>query len=53
MTKQGHKPGLQRGNRERFPYEPRVIGGRLVMPAELQKIHRIVLDAVEVEVISR
>jgi hypothetical protein len=52
MTKRGQKPGLQRGNRERFPYEPRVIGGKLVMPAELQRIHGIVLDAVEVEVIS-
>jgi len=52
MTKRGQKPGLQRGNRKRFPYEPRIIGGKLVMPAELQRIHGIVLDAVEVEVIS-
>ena len=52
MTKRGQKPGLQRGNRKRFPYEPRVIGGKLVMPAELQRIHGIVLDAVEVEIIS-
>ena len=34
------------------PYEPRVIGGKLVMPAQLQRIHRIILDAVEVEIIS-
>ena len=36
--------GLARGNRKRFPYEPRVIGGRLLMPAELQRIHQLVLD---------
>ena len=36
--------GTQRGNRQRFPYEPRVIGGKLLMPAELQAIHRYVLE---------
>jgi hypothetical protein len=49
MNKGGQKPGLQRGDRRRFPYEPRVIGGKLVMPAELQRIDRIILDAAEVE----
>jgi hypothetical protein len=52
MNKGGQKTGLQRGDRTRFPYEPRVIGGKLVMPAELQRIHRIILDAAEVEIIS-
>ena len=52
MNKGGQKPGLQRGDRRRFPYEPRVIGGKLVMPAELQRIHRTILDAAEVEIIS-
>ena len=52
MDKGGQKTGLQRGDRTRFPYEPRVIGGKLVMPAELQRIHRIILDAAEVEIIS-
>jgi hypothetical protein len=28
------------------------VGGKLIMPAELQRIHGIVLDAVEVEIIS-
>ena len=50
MNKGGQKTGLQRGDRTRFPYEPRVIGGKLVMPAELQRIHRIILDAAEVEI---
>jgi hypothetical protein len=40
----GQKLGIQRGNRQRFPYEPRVIGGRLMMPAELQAIHRYVVQ---------
>ncbi len=52
MNKGGQKTGLQRADRTRFPYEPRVIGGKLVMPAELQRIHRIILDAAEVEIIS-
>jgi len=33
-------------NTQSFPYEPLVMEGRLVMPAELQKIHRAVLDGV-------
>jgi hypothetical protein len=40
------------GSNARFPYEPRVIGGKLVMPAELQRIHRIILDGAEFEIIS-
>ena len=36
--------GTQRGNRQRFPYEPRVIGGKLMMPADLQAIHRDVVE---------
>jgi hypothetical protein len=49
-TRQGHgqqtrtKTRHQRGNRQRFPYEPRVIGGKLMMPAELQAIHRYVVE---------
>jgi len=31
-------------NKQSFPYEPLVMGGRLVMPAELQRVHRAVLD---------
>ena len=44
INKRGPKPGTPRGNRQRFPYEPRVIGGKLRMPAELQAIHRHVID---------
>ena len=48
----GGQPGKQRSDRARFPYEPRAVGGKLIMPAELQRIYSIVLDAVEVEIIS-
>ena len=44
INKGGQKPGPQRGNRQRFPYEPRVVGGRVLMPAELQAIHRYVVE---------
>ena len=30
-------------NTQSFPYETLVLGGRLVMPAELQRVHRAVL----------
>ena len=39
--------GIQRGDRRRFPYEPRVVGGKLLMPAELQLIHRYVVETPE------
>jgi hypothetical protein len=43
-NQKGQKAGTQRGNRQRFPYEPRVIGGKMMMPAELQAIHRYVVE---------
>ena len=43
-NRQGQKLGPRRGNLNRFPYEPRVIGGKLFMPAELQVIHRYVVE---------
>ena len=43
INKRGQKPGSQRGDRRRFPYEPRVVGGKLLMPAELQAIRRYVV----------
>ena len=47
INKRGQKPGIQRGDRRRFPYEPRVVGGKLLMPAELQLIHRYVVETPE------
>ena len=44
INRRGPKAGTPRGDRQRFPYEPRVIGGKLLMPAELQAIHRYVVE---------
>jgi hypothetical protein len=52
MNRKGPKGGPARGDQKRFPYEPRIIGGRLLLPAELQRIHRAVLDDSVVETIS-
>ena len=41
INKPGQKVGTQRGDRRRFPYEPRVVGGKLLMPAELQAIQSL------------
>jgi hypothetical protein len=43
-NRRGQKPGGKRGDRRRFPYEPRVVGGKLFTPAELQVIHRYVVE---------
>ena len=43
-NRRGPKGGTPTGDRRRFPYEPRVVGGKLLMPAELQAIHRYVID---------
>ena len=52
INKRGQKPGTQKGNRQRFPYEPRVIGGKLLMPAELQLIHRYVVETPVLEAVT-
>jgi hypothetical protein len=44
INRLGPKLGTPRGNRQRFPYEPRVIGGKPLMPAELRAIHRYVVE---------
>ena len=52
MNKRGGPIGPRRGDRKRFPYEARIVSGRLVTPAELQTIHRFVLDTAVIEVVS-
>ena len=47
MSKRG-----QRSDRKRFPYEPQVVGGRLLMPADLQRLHRFMLETEVIEAIS-
>ena len=51
-NRRGQKLGTQRGNCHRFPYEPRVIGGKLLMPAELQTIHRYVVETPVLEALT-
>jgi hypothetical protein len=45
MNKRGQRAGARRGDRRRFPYKPRLIGGKLYMPAGLQSIHQAVSGA--------
>ena len=52
IKKQGQPPGPRRGNLHRFPYEPRVVGGKLLMPAELQTIHRYVVETPVLEAVT-
>jgi hypothetical protein len=52
INRLGPKLGTPRGNRQRFPYEPRVIGGKLLMPAELQAIHRYVVETPVLETVT-
>jgi hypothetical protein len=52
INRQGQKAGTQRGNRQRFPYEPRVVCGKLLMPAELQAIHRYVVETPVLEAVT-
>ena len=52
MNKKGVLLGPRRGNQKRFPYEPRLVGGRLVMPAELQALHQSLLTGEAIQVIS-
>ena len=52
INKQGQKIGPKRGSRRRFPYEPRVVGGKLIMPAELQAIHRYVIETPVLEEVT-
>ena len=52
-NRRGQKPGPQRGNRQRFPYEPRIVGGRLLMPAELQAIHRYIVETPVLKTVRR
>ena len=52
INKRGQKPGPRRGDRHRFPYEPRVVGGKLITSAELQVIHRYVVETPVLEEVT-
>ena len=44
MKNRGGQPGRHRSDARRFPYEPRIVGGKVMMPADLQRIHSSVLN---------
>jgi hypothetical protein len=44
MKNRGGQPGRHRSDARRFPYEPRIVRGKVMMPAELQRIHSSVLN---------
>jgi hypothetical protein len=46
------KDRITKSGSNALPLRAARIGGKLVMPAELQRIHRIILDGAEVEIIS-
>ena len=52
MKKRGGQTGRQRADRKRYPYEPRLVGGKMMMPSDLQQLHRFMLDSHVIEVIS-
>jgi hypothetical protein len=41
-----------RRDRKQFPYEAQVVGGKLMMPADLQRLHRFMLETEVIEAIS-
>jgi hypothetical protein len=52
MPKRGGQTGPHRANRKRFPYEPRLVGGKMMMPSDLQRLHRFMLET-DVVALSR
>jgi hypothetical protein len=42
----------RRALRAQYPYEARIVGGKVMMPAELQRLHRDLLDPSRLDVIS-
>jgi hypothetical protein len=52
MPKRGGQTGPHRANRKSFPYEPRLVGGKMMMPSDLQRLHRFMLETDVVDVIS-
>ena len=52
MPKRRGQTGPHRANRKSFPYEPRLVGGKMMMPSDLQRLHRFMLETDVVDVIS-
>jgi hypothetical protein len=52
MKNRGGPTGARRADRSRYPYEPRIVGGKLMTPADLQRLPRFILDTAVIEAIS-
>jgi hypothetical protein len=52
MKNRGGQPGRHRSDARRFPYEPRIVCGKVMMPADLQRIHTSVLNGTMTGMIS-
>ena len=52
MKGRGGPLGPRRGNRKAFPYEATVIAGNLLLPADVQRLHQIMLDSETVKSIA-
>jgi hypothetical protein len=52
MSQKGRIARPPEGQPKTFPYEPRLVGGRLVMQAELQAFHQSLLAGQTIEVMS-
>ena len=52
MKGRGGPLGQRRGDRQSFPYEGTVIAGKLLIPADLQRLHQFLLDLKTVKAIS-
>ena len=52
MMGRGGPLGQRRGDRQSFPYEGTVIAGKLLIPADLQRLHQFLLDSKTVKAIS-
>jgi hypothetical protein len=44
MNRTGQKRGSGRSDLKRFPYEPRMVAGKMIMPADLQRLHLFMLE---------
>ena len=53
MQKRGEPSlGPRRGDRKLFPYEATFIAGKLLLPADVQRLHQFMLDSETVRSIS-
>jgi hypothetical protein len=52
MKGRGGPLGQRSGDRQSFPYEATVIAGKLLIPADLQRLHQFLLDSKTVRAIS-